>query len=199
LRVLARGLPTLFAGHACIRRSHLAALVVGFVVLTAAHHVGQAEGSGVHASSCPGARTSPAHSRQFMRAMLCLQDAERRRHGLGGLRVHRALRRAAAAHARDMVRHRYFGHVSPGGTNPLGRALGSGYRSGRKIRIRENILTWSAPLTAAEVMRKWMASAPHRHNILRRGWRDVGAALVKSCTSGSRGLTVVVEFGRKYR
>jgi uncharacterized protein YkwD len=199
LRVLARGLPTLGVGHACIRRSHLAALVVGLVVLTAAHQAGQAEGSGAYASGCPGARTSPAHTRQFMRAMLCLQDAERRRHGMRRLRVHRALRRAAGAHARDMVRHRYFGHVSPGGTNPLGRALGSGYRKGRKIRIRENILTWSAPLTPAEVMRKWMASAPHRHNILRRGWRDVGAALVTSCTSGARGLTVVVEFGRKYR
>jgi uncharacterized protein YkwD len=134
-----------------------------------------------------------------VKAMLCLQDVERRRHGMRGLRGHRALRRAAAAHARDMVRRRYFGHVSPRGTNPLGRAIGSGYTGGRKIRIRENILTWSAPLTPAEVMRKWMASAPHRHNILRRGWRDVGAALVKSCTSGSRGLTVVVEFGRKYR
>jgi len=134
-----------------------------------------------------------------MRAMLCLQDAERRRRGMGALRVHRALRRAAAKHARDMVRKRYFGHVSPGGTEPLGRALGSGYKHGRKVRIRENILTWSAPLTPAEVMRKWMASPPHRHNILRPGWRDVGGALVGSCTSGARGLTVVIEFGRKYR
>jgi uncharacterized protein YkwD len=98
-----------------------------------------------------------------------------------------------------MVRRRYFGHVSPDGTNPVGRALASGYRDARKIKIGENILTWATPLTPAEVMRKWMASPPHRRDILRRRWRDVGIALVGSCTSGARGITVAVEFGRKYR
>jgi uncharacterized protein YkwD len=134
-----------------------------------------------------------------MRAVLCLQDAERHRRGLGSLRAHGALRRAAARHSRDMVRRRYFGHISPDGTNPVGRALASGYSDARKIKIGENILTWSAPLTPAEVMRKWMASPPHRRDILRRRWRDVGIALVRSCTSGARGITVAVEFGRKYR
>jgi uncharacterized protein YkwD len=98
-----------------------------------------------------------------------------------------------------MVRRQYFGHFSPSGTGPVGRALTSGYAGARRIDVRENILTWPAPLTPAEAMEKWMASPPHRGAILRPGSRDVGIALVNGCTSGVGGLTVVVEFGRKYR
>jgi uncharacterized protein YkwD len=98
-----------------------------------------------------------------------------------------------------MVRRRYFGHVSPAGTNPVGRAVARGYRAGHKIEVRENLLTWSASLTPAEAMRKWMASPPHRSDILCSRWRDVGIALVRASTSSRHGLTVVVEFGRRYR
>jgi uncharacterized protein YkwD len=96
-----------------------------------------------------------------------------------------------------MVKRRYFGHVSPAGTNPVGRAVAHGYRA-RRIEVRENILTWSTSLTAAETMRKWMASPPHRSDILGPRWHDVGIAFVRSSTSSRHGITAVVEFGRRY-
>jgi uncharacterized protein YkwD len=174
------------------------AIAVGFIALTSAFLPAPPERAEA-AGGCEHAHASPAHSRQFVRAIRCLQDAERHRQGLGSLRPHGALRRAAARHARDMVKRHYFGHFSPSGTTPIGRALASGYRNARKIDVRENILTWPAPLTPAEAMRKWMASPPHRGAILRHSARDVGIALVRGCTSGAGGLTLVVEFGRKYR
>jgi uncharacterized protein YkwD len=196
LRALTRVLRIASVGNDGARVRRRVALAIGLIAL-AAHPAAVPEASGARGSGCPGARTSPAHSGQFMRAVLCLQDAERRKRGMGPLRTHRALRRAAGSHARDMVRRSYFGHVSPRGSTPLGRAITSGYRNSRRINVRENILTWSAPLSPAEVVRKWMASAPHRSVILRRGWRHVGIALVRKCTSGARGVTVVAEFGRK--
>jgi uncharacterized protein YkwD len=132
-----------------------------------------------------------------MRAVLCLQRVERRNAGGGYLRVRGALDRAARRHARDMVRHRYFDHVSPRGSNPLSRALAAGYRGHRRTTVGENLLSWPTRQTAAEVVAKWMASPPHRHNILCRCWHDVGIALVRRSSSGSAGVTVVVEFGRR--
>jgi len=96
-----------------------------------------------------------------------------------------------------MVRRRYFGHISPGGSSPISRVLGAGYRSPHRVRVGENILTWSIPLTPAEVVQKWMASPPHRRDILRRRWREVGMALVNASPSAGGGITVVVEFGRR--
>jgi uncharacterized protein YkwD len=179
------------------RRRLLVLSVVCVAIAAAFGNVGAA-GAGVGvASGCPGASSS-AHGKRFVRALLCLHDAERRRHGLGPLRMQHALRAAAKRHARDMVGRRYFDHVSPAGTNPVGRAVAHGYRA-RRIEVRENILTWSTSLSAAEAMRKWMASPPHRSDILGPRWRDVGIAFVRSSTSSHHGLTVVVEFGRRYR
>jgi uncharacterized protein YkwD len=97
-----------------------------------------------------------------------------------------------------MVRHRYFGHISPAGSDPVGRARAAGYRGAREISVGENLLFWGTSLTPAEVVAKWMASPPHRRDILGGQWRDVGAALVTATPSSARGLTVVVEFGHRY-
>jgi uncharacterized protein YkwD len=145
--------------------------------------------------AAPSARSSSASG--FLRAVLRVQNFERRRQGLGSLGDRGALDRAARCHVRDMVRRRYFGHVSPTGSDPLHRALGAGYGDLRTARVGENLLSWSTQLTAAEVVRKWMASPPHRQNILSRRWSDVGIAMMRHATSGGRGLTVAVEFGHR--
>jgi len=132
-----------------------------------------------------------------LRAVLCLQGIERRKHGLRSLRLRRPLDKAAIRHARDMVRRRYFDHLSPTGSDPLSRALAAGYRGRHRTRVGENLLSIPAQQTAAEVVDKWMASPPHRHNILCRSWRDVGVGLMRHTPAGTRGLTVVVEFGRR--
>jgi uncharacterized protein YkwD len=96
-----------------------------------------------------------------------------------------------------MVGRRYFAHNSPSGSDPIRRALASGYRGHRRTEVGENLLTWAGALTPAQVVRAWMHSAPHRRDILHRAWKEVGVGLVRASTSGGPGVTVVVEFGRR--
>lgn len=93
-------------------------------------------------------------------------NAVRTSNGVPALRVGRALTRAARAHSVDMARRGYFDH-------------GAFVRRLRSFGVRapylgENLAVGSQPLTAAEVVRMWVASPPHRQNLLDRGFRRVG-------------------------
>jgi uncharacterized protein YkwD len=198
LRSLARGLSNarVDGPRRAVRRLVLA---IGLISLASCcvFAAGKADARRPQRDACPGERSSSAHVERFLKAVLCLQDAERRRHGLSSLRLESALGKAASRHTRDMVRRRYFGHVSPTGRDPRARALAAGYGGGHAISVGENLLSWTAPLTPAEMFQKWIASPPHRQDILGRRWRDVGIALVRSTPAGAGGLTVAVEFGRR--
>lgn len=108
-----------------------------------------------------GAAPSPGEL-AIVRAM----NAVRASNGVPPLRIGRALTRAARAHSLDMARRGYFDH------GPFVRRL---RRFGvRASYLGENLAAGSQPLTAAEVVRMWVASPPHRQNLLDRGFRRVG-------------------------
>src|SRR5205823_4144326 len=73
----------------------------------------------------------------------------------------------------------------------------TGYRS---WKVGENLIWQSPDLNAPEAMKLWMASPPHRENLLSRSWREVGVSAV-SVERGSgafEGMTVTlvtVDFG----
>jgi uncharacterized protein YkwD len=112
-------------------------------------------------------------------AVLGQINALRRSNGLAPLRLNRALRAAADTHSVAMARRGFFSHSSADGTSfatrvarfyPRGR---SGYRA-----IGENLL-WSSPdVDAAGALRMWLNSPPHRQNLLRANWREVGLSAV---------------------
>src|SRR5206468_2193022 len=95
-------------------------LAIGLISLMSCSVIvaGKADARRPQRGACPGEWSYPAHTGRFLRAVLCLQNAERRRHGLSSLKVESALSKAAYRHTRDMVRRRYFGHVSPRGSGP---------------------------------------------------------------------------------
>ena len=97
-----------------------------------------------------------------------------------------------------MVRRHYFEHVSPGGTTPSDRMRAAGYGSGA-FSSGENI-AYYAPASAASarvIHRMWMHSKGHRHNILRRSWRDLGVGVASGSPTGGSGRVVVAMFGRR--
>lgn len=195
------------------------ACVVGSTLLVAppAHGAGSvdpsaafaAAGPSAHAAmrSCAPARGALRSSRSVIRTrrrLLCLMNRARARFGLPPLRANRCLNRVAARHAHDMVHRRYFAHVTPNGWSPGARARASGYvpRSGRWI-VGENI-AWGVAAAARPnwVVRQWMHSPGHRHNILSRRFRDAGIGVARGTPfRGFRGFrlraTFSVEFGAR--
>lgn len=136
------------------------------------------------------------------RRMLCLMNRARARYGLRPLRTNRCLHRVAARHAHDMVNRRYFAHTTPNGWDPGRRARASGYVPRRAAWLVGENIAWGVAGAARPnwVMRAWMHSPPHRHNILSRHFRDVGIGVARGVpVRGFRGVplraTFSVEFG----
>lgn len=107
-------------------------------------------------------------------------------HGLGPLRFHPRLQRAARAHSRDMVRRAYFAH------GRLVQRLRR-YRFRPEGRIVGENLAWGAgeqgrPGTIVDM---WLRSPSHRRLLLRPGFSYVGVGAVAAPFRGARGATVV--------
>jgi uncharacterized protein YkwD len=129
-------------------------------------------------------------------ATLCLLNRVRARHGLGALQSNPALAAAASHHARDMVRRGYFSHWTPRGWSLGDRVRSTGYIHGRWL-VGENIGWGLGPMsTPRGMMHEWLRSPPHRANILRRSFRDVGIGIAGGSPAHRGGATFVTDFGR---
>jgi uncharacterized protein YkwD len=156
-------------------------------------------------SNCAGADLSPtsADLPQVEAATLCLLNAERTSSGLAPLRTNGRLRNAAVAHSADMVASHYFAHEDRSGGGPEDRIARAGYlpRYGPWV-VGENI-AWGTDYLATprEIVRAWMNSPPHRHNILYSDYRQIGIGLALGVPDPSLGdgATYSTEFGAKSR
>lgn len=136
------------------------------------------------------------------RRLLCLMNRTRARFGLWPLRTNRCLHRVAARHAHDMVNRRYFAHTTPNGWDPGRRARASGYVPRAAAWLVGENIAWGVASAARPrwVVRAWMHSPPHRHNILSRHFRDVGIGVARGVPLRGFGrvrlrATFSVEFG----
>jgi uncharacterized protein YkwD len=148
------------------------------------------------AGACAQDRDTPRALRLELR---CLINVERLERGLARLRANGALFRAAGRHARDMVRRRYFSHTSRSGGTPTSRVAGTGYlRTGDSWVVGENI-AWEQRRRPRAVESSWMRSPGHRRVLLSPRFRELGIGVATSSPQGGRGMTAVVDFGRRTR
>jgi uncharacterized protein YkwD len=146
-------------------------------------------------SSCPsGADVASARP-----AILCLVNAERTSRGLRALREQPRLRKAARRFARRMARRNVFAHNRRGLVRRIKR---TGYVRGyRRWSIGENI-AWGQGSAGdpAAIVQAWMASPPHRRNILTPRFRRIGIGVVAGApVAASSGTTYVTDFGVRRR
>jgi uncharacterized protein YkwD len=154
-------------------------------------------------SARPAAASATAT--QLQSALLAQINAFRARHGLVRLRVSPALSRAADGHSAQMARLGFFSHDSANGQSFSAR-LARVYTLGgyRRWAVGEN-LVWGGPdIAAARAFRLWVASPPHRANLLDARWREVGLGAVHASSApgvyGGRPATVVTaDFGSRTR
>jgi uncharacterized protein YkwD len=145
---------------------------------------------------CRGADSRPTHRNlsTVRAATLCLLNAQRHQNHMRGLRGNARLGRAATRHSSDMVRRHYFEHG-----DPVSRILHTGYLSAaRGWTVGENI-AWGEGgfATARETVRMWMHSPPHRANILRRSFREIGIGIALGTPGGHSGATYTTDFGAR--
>lgn len=88
------------------------------------------------------------------------------------LETSRSLNDAAAEHARDMAKKKFFEHEGSDGSQPRDRVARAGYKS---ILTGENIAL--GPESAEEVVAGWLASPGHCANIMEPRFRDIGVGL----------------------
>jgi uncharacterized protein YkwD len=127
-------------------------------------------------------------------------NAQRGARGLRALRVSRGLTAAANYHSHQMGLLGFFEHESHNGA-AFWKRIERFYPAGRGYwSVGENIF-WESPETSASsAVGEWMASPPHRKNILTREWRDIGIAAVHfplaTGAFGGRPVTIVTaDFG----
>jgi uncharacterized protein YkwD len=132
------------------------------------------------ASPCGAVDSQPANIdlRLAGQATLCLINRERMSRGLRPLVSNELLASAALSHSRDMVARRYFAHDSPDGRSVGDRLRAAGYGLGGHASAGEN-LAWGsgAKGTPASIVDKWMNSPPHRDDILRPSFTEIGIGI----------------------
>ncbi len=123
--------------------------------------------------------------------------------GLRRLSLSSGLQAAAVAHSRSMLSDGYFEHESADGS-PFDLRLRhyypiAGYDG---WTVGENLLYATVQLRAAAVISNWLASPPHRKNLLSPTWHEVGiGAAFASSAGGDFGgeptMVITMDFGAR--
>jgi len=135
--------------------------------------------------------TAPLDDLASMRAgVLAALNRERAAAGRPPLQPEARLDEAAQLHAADMLARRFYAHTTPDGRELGTRVTDAGYR-----------YRWAAENLAKgvfdpdEVVRRWMLSSGHRHNILDPHPVHVGIGVVRGEEDGLVTALWVLDFG----
>lgn len=156
------------------------AVLAAFVVASSAYGAPRGWTSYLAPSgACQGADDPRASAAVQSRAITCLVNWARRRDRRVALSSPAKLQRAAALKGRVLVACEQFSHT-PCGKDATASLRAAGYEYGW---FGENLFVgpWGE-VTARSVVSSWLQSPLHRANVLRPGFRHLGAARVQ--TSG---------------
>jgi uncharacterized protein YkwD len=161
----------------------------------------------VAASSASAADCGPVDTQvtglsqdQMESSIGCLINDERTSHGLRPVTSNADLHQAALSHSNEMIAESYFEHTSPQGLTFIDRIDATGYmHAARSWVVGENLVWGTGPLSTPQALvTAWMNSPPHRENLLRPSFREIGIAAVAGTPqskSDQTGVTVSSEYG----
>jgi len=134
-------------------------------------------------------------------ATICLLNRRRAQQGLPPLRQNSLLSQASLEHSEDMVRGDYFEHTAPDGRTVGDRLRAVGYQRGVTASAGENIAYGVASsATPAAIVDKWMHSPPHRADIMRAAFTEIGIGIALGApdvarAKQSQAATYTTDFG----
>jgi uncharacterized protein YkwD len=149
-------------------------------LLTAAAFV-PARSAGAPAAQPTGVSTASSLEGDLMATLNTFRSAR----GLRPFRSSPRLHAAAVRHSGEMARWGYFEDASPNGA-AFWRRIAVYYKETgfRRWTVGENLEYGQPGLVALEVLQDWLASPPHRANVVSRRFRDAGVGVV-SVETGS--------------
>ena len=125
-------------------------------------------------------------------SMLAETNLDRQANGEAPLKLNTELMKAAAAKAADMAARNYWSHNTPDGNPPWVFVTAAGYQY---AKVGENLATGFYNEEAA--VKGWMASPPHRENMLDPSYTDVGFGFANAphyIAAGGGPATIFVAF-----
>jgi LysM repeat protein len=102
--------------------------------------------------------------------------------GLSPYQVNSALMASAQAHSEYQASIGSITHTGVGGSNPVGRAMSSGYGGGAKVYVSENIYGGN-DASAQQAVNWWQGDAPHLTTMISPNYTDAGVGIA---VGGSR-------------
>jgi uncharacterized protein YkwD len=160
--------------------------------------------SSAAATDCPNAevQANGLTPDQMDASIGCLINEQRASFGLQPVDENSQLDRAALSHSNEMVQEGYFEHTSPAGVTFIDRIAQTGYMAkARSWVVGENLVwgteSWSTP---DALVTAWMNSPPHRENLLKPSFDEIGIAAVIGTPESSTetdGVTVSSEYGHR--
>jgi uncharacterized protein YkwD len=137
---------------------------------------------------------------QMESSIACLINEQRTSRGMAPVRPNGDLRQAAQSHSDEMVDEGYFEHTSPAGVTFINRIQATGYTRGTRTWVVGENLVWGTGSlsTPQALVTAWMNSPPHRENLLRARFREIGISAVAGTPeprSDPAGVTVSSEYG----
>jgi uncharacterized protein YkwD len=151
-------------------------------------------------AACAGKEAEPESisAGRAERVVLCLLNRRRSQHDLPRLARHDQLDRPAIRHSRFMVENRCFAHKCRGEPNLDTRLRDYLDKGGQAWG--ENIAWGSQEFGSPRaIVRGWMRSEGHRHNILSRDYEHIGIGVVWGSPEGRGFLagTYTTDFGAR--
>ena len=139
---------------------------------------------------------SPAAKLSGLESSLLVDiNAFRAQHGLAKLRLSRQLTSAARVHSQQMAQDGYFAHESADGS-AFWKRLESYYPVSpwHSWTVGENLLWSSSDLNGTDALEQWLASPPHRRNLMDPRWREIGVSAVHAAQAPGvyQGLDVTI-------
>jgi uncharacterized protein YkwD len=130
------------------------------------------------AALCWSAAAPRAHAASAAEAALVSAvNQARAQHGLPALRVRTSLARPARAQSVRIAATGRLEHEGPGGAPFWKRLVAAGYPANRPMAENLAMMPACGAEAAREAVRGWLASPPHRANMLSRSYRWIGTGV----------------------
>lgn len=126
----------------------------------------------------------------YAKTLVALTNDAREERDLAVLAVNPTLTKAAQMKADDMAQKGYFAHYGPDGSAPWDWMEKAGYEF---VYAGENLAVNFTD--SKDVKKAWMASPPHRSNILHANYSEIGIATAAGTYKGEDAVFVVQMFG----